>query len=279
MHLVRFDDARLGAVVGDEVIDITRVVPPSTREDERMRTLIADWSRLREPAEEALAAAQGGRPLKDVVLLAPLDAPTKIVAAPVNYRDHTAEMVELVGKQLIETYKGFLKAPSSIIGPNRVIQLPFADRRTDYEGELGLLIGRDARRVGRADALDYVFGYVPLLDMTIRGDEDRSFRKSADTFTPIGPGIVTADEIPDPAGLSLRLWLNGELRQDANTADLVWDVPMLIETYSRVMTLHAGDVIATGTPAGVGEVQAGDRIRLSIDRLPTLEMSVEARKS
>jgi 2-keto-4-pentenoate hydratase/2-oxohepta-3-ene-1,7-dioic acid hydratase in catechol pathway len=276
MHLVRFDDARLGAVVGDELIDITHVLPSSTREDERMRILITNWSQLHERAEDAVAAAVDGRPLKDVELLAPLDTPTKIVAAPVNYRDHTAEMVDLVGEQLIETYKGFLKAPSSIIGPNRVIRLPFADRRTDYEGELGLVIGRETRGVGRADALDYVFGYLPLLDMTIRGDEDRSFRKSVDTFTPIGPGIITADELPDPAGLSLRLWLNDELRQDANTADLVWDVPKLIETYSRVMTLHAGDVIATGTPAGVGEVHPGDHIRLAIDQLPVLEMRVAA---
>jgi 2-keto-4-pentenoate hydratase/2-oxohepta-3-ene-1,7-dioic acid hydratase in catechol pathway len=130
--------------------------------------------------------------------------------------------------------------------------------------------------VGQAHALDYVFGYVPLLDMTLRGDEDRSYRKSADTFTPIGPGIITADEVPDPAGLSLRLWLNGELRQDANTADLVWDVPKLIETYSQIMTLAPGDVVATGTPAGVGEVHAGDRIRLAIERLPELNMLVEA---
>jgi 2-keto-4-pentenoate hydratase/2-oxohepta-3-ene-1,7-dioic acid hydratase in catechol pathway len=275
MHLVRFDDSRLGAVVGDEVVDITHVVPESTPADGRMRALINAWPSVRDAAEQAVTAGVTVTALADVTLLAPLDAPTKIVAAPVNYRDHTAEMVDLVGEQLIETYKGFLKAPSSMIGPDMLIRLPLPDRRTDYEGELGLVIGRPARSVSRADALDYVFGYMPLLDMTIRGDEDRSFRKSADTFTPVGPGIITADEIPDPAGLSLRLWLNDELRQDANTADLVWDVPMLIEAYSRVMTLQTGDVIATGTPAGVGEVHPGDRIRLSIEHLPELEMHVE----
>jgi 2-keto-4-pentenoate hydratase/2-oxohepta-3-ene-1,7-dioic acid hydratase in catechol pathway len=128
--------------------------------------------------------------------------------------------------------------------------------------------------VPAAEALDYVFGYMPLLDMTVRGDEDRSFRKSADTFTPIGPALVTADEVPDPGQLRLRLWLNDELRQDAATADLVWGVPKLIETYSAVMTLNPGDVIATGTPAGVGSVSPGDRIRLSLDGVGTLEMRV-----
>jgi 2-keto-4-pentenoate hydratase/2-oxohepta-3-ene-1,7-dioic acid hydratase in catechol pathway len=110
--------------------------------------------------------------------------------------------------------------------------------------------------------------------MTVRGDEDRSLRKSADTFTPIGPAIVTADEVPDPGELRLRLWLNGELRQNACTSDLVWGVPKLIEEYSEWLTLEPGDLVATGTPAGVGRVRPGDRITLTIERVGTLEMAV-----
>lgn len=180
---------------------------------------------------------------------------------------------------MIEKFKGFLKAPSSVIGMHEAIEIPIEDRRTDYEGELGVVIGRSARRVRTREALGYVFGYVPLLDMTIRGEEDRSFRKSADTFTPLGPAIVTADEVGNPRDLRLKLWLNRQLRQDACTADMVWDVPTLIERYSEVMTLAPGDLIATGTPAGVGEVTAGDAIRLEIERVGTLEMKVAGEPS
>ena len=133
------------------------------------------------------------------------------------------------------------------------------------------------RRVTRAEALDHVFGYVPLLDITMRGDEDRSFRKSFDTFTPIGPEIVTAGQVGDPGELELELRLNGEVRQHANTADLLHDVPRLIERYSQVITLEPGDVIATGTPDGVGPLAAGDEIDLRISRVGHLKMRVSAR--
>ena len=121
----------------------------------------------------------------------------------------------------VATYAGFVEAPSSVVGPDRSIELPFPDRRVDYEGELGVVIGRRASRVSRSEGLDYVFGYVPLLDITMRGEEDRSFRKSFDTFTPIGPALVTADEVGDPGALELELRLNGELRQRASTRDLI----------------------------------------------------------
>ncbi len=142
-----------------------------------------------------------------------------------------------------------------------------ADRRVDQEGELALVIGRTARRVSGKDALSHVFGYTGLLDITMRGGEDRSARKSFDTFTPMGPVLVTADEFGNPDHVELRCWVSGELRQKASTRDLIWGVARLVSYASSVTTLHPGDVITTGTPAGVGPLTAGDTIRLELSGL------------
>ena len=275
MRLVLYEGGRLGAVRGEEIVDLTDLVPVGDGRIDRMRLAIERWSELEEDIAERISTQAAAVPLAEVSLSPPLPRPGKIVAAPANYREHTAEMVDLVGEQQIEQWVGFLKAPSSVIGPGDRIQIPIRGRRTDYEGELGVVVGHTARRVSEQDALAYVFGYVPLLDITIRGDEDRSFRKSADTFTPLGPAIVTADEVGEPDALGLRLWSDGDLRQDATTADLVWSVRKLIAAYSAVMTLEPGDLIATGTPAGVGPISPGTAIRLTIDRVGTLEVSVE----
>jgi 2-keto-4-pentenoate hydratase/2-oxohepta-3-ene-1,7-dioic acid hydratase in catechol pathway len=244
-----------------------------------MTALIAGWHEL---AGDAARLAETGPSLDRhaIVVRAPQPRPAKIVAAPVNYRLHQDEMggedgvYEGATVHDIDTYAGFIEAASSVVGPDRAIELPFQGRRFDYEGELGVVIGRTASKVGRDEALDHVFGYVPLLDITMRGEEDRSFRKSFDTFTPIGPEIVTADEVGDPGALELELWLNGELRQRARTADLIHDVRRLIERYSEVMTLEAGDLIATGTPDGVGPIAPGDEIDLRISRVGRLRMRV-----
>jgi 2-keto-4-pentenoate hydratase/2-oxohepta-3-ene-1,7-dioic acid hydratase in catechol pathway len=271
VRLVRYGDEQVGCVLGGLVVDVTAAIPASANP---MRTLIESWEELAGPvAERAAAGAAAGTPPAEAGLLAPL-RPEKVLAAPANYRDHTAEMVELVGTQVIERFKGFLKSPSSVVGPGSDVVLPFHDRRFDYEGELGVVIGRRARGVAASAAFEHVFGYLPLLDMTMRGEEDRSFRKSFDTFTPIGPELVTADEVTDAGDLELKLWRNDELLQDANTSDLVWDIPKLIEVYSSVITLEPGDVIATGTPAGIGPVTDGDRLRLTIAEVGTLEVSV-----
>jgi 2-keto-4-pentenoate hydratase/2-oxohepta-3-ene-1,7-dioic acid hydratase in catechol pathway len=281
MRLSVFDDLRLAAWANDDaLVDLTSLVDAHTPPARRMSALIAGWDRLAERAADAVE--RGPRiPACDVTLRAPQPEPSKIVAAPVNYHLHREEMGAVYAGQAIatiETYAGFCKAPTSVIGPDSAIELPFADRRTDYEGELGVVIGPRARRVGRDDALTHVFGYVPLLDITLRGPEDRSFRKSFDTFTPIGPWIVTADEVGDPGDLSFELRLNGELRQQATTADLIYDVPRLIELYSLAMTLLPGDLIATGTPHGVGAIEGGDEIELRIDRVGTLRARVTARE-
>jgi 2-keto-4-pentenoate hydratase/2-oxohepta-3-ene-1,7-dioic acid hydratase in catechol pathway len=254
---------RAGVLRGDDVFDVSRGAGA-------MRTLIAacggDPARV---TPEASASAAIG----EVTLLPPVTDPSKIVAAPVNYFDHKAEMNESAH---IDSLGVFLKAPSSLTGQGARIRLPYTDRRFDQEGELALVIGRTARDVAAADADAYIFGYTCLLDITMRGGEDRSTRKSFDTFTPMGPALVTRDEIGDLADLRLTCSVNGVLRQDADIKDLIWDVPALVEYVSSVMTLFPGDVISTGTPAGVGQIFDGDRVGVSITRIGALAVEVSA---
>jgi len=259
MRLVSYNDGRVGCLTGDRVIPLP---------DRTMREMIASWN----AGKMTVPAREEGIPLRDIRLRVPIADPSKIIAAPVNYRDHQAEMN-------VDTQIGalgfFLKAPSSLLDPGGTIQLPYHDRRFDQEGELALVIGRTARRVAEQDALSYVFGYTGLLDITMRGGEDRSTRKSFDTFTPMGPVLVTADEFGDPGDVELRCWVAGDLRQKASTRDLIWDVPRLVSYASSVTTLYPGDVITTGTPAGVGPLSAGDTIRLELSGLGLdLEASV-----
>jgi 2-keto-4-pentenoate hydratase/2-oxohepta-3-ene-1,7-dioic acid hydratase in catechol pathway len=251
VRLVSYDDGRVGCLAGD------RVIPLRAR---AMRDAIACW----EAGEPAVQEHGDGIPLRDVRLRVPVADPSKIIAAPVNYRDHQAEMSS---DAQVGALGFFLKAPSSLLDPGGTIRLPYHDRRFDQEGELALVIGRTARRVSERDALSYVFGYTGLLDITMRGGEDRSTRKSFDTFTPMGPTLVTADELGDPGEVGLRCWVSGDLRQNANTRDLIWGVARLVSYASSVMTLHPGDVITTGTPAGVGPLADGDTIRLELSGL------------
>jgi 2-keto-4-pentenoate hydratase/2-oxohepta-3-ene-1,7-dioic acid hydratase in catechol pathway len=251
MRLVSYDDGRVGCLTGDRVIRL----PFRT-----MRDAIKSWS----AGELLVPEREDGIPLRDVRLRVPVANPSKIIAAPVNYRDHQAEMN-------VDTQVGalgfFLKAPSSLLGPGGTVQLPYHDRRFDQEGELALVIGRTARDISEQEALSHVFGYTGLLDITMRGGEDRSMRKSFDTFTPMGPVLVTADEFGDPDEVELRCWVSGKLRQKASTRDLIWGVARLVSYASSVATLYPGDVISTGTPAGVGPITAGDTIRLELSGL------------
>ncbi|MDT3442168.1 MULTISPECIES: fumarylacetoacetate hydrolase family protein [unclassified Pseudofrankia] len=225
-----------------------------------------DWARLAIAAESA--------PVADIVTpLAPVPDPSKVVAAPVNYRDHQSEMNEDIA---VDALGVFLKAPSSLIGDSGTVRLPYHDRRFDQEGELAVIIGQPASHVSEAGALNVIAGYTCLLDMTMRGGEDRSVRKSFDTFTPAGPYLVTADEVGDPAELELRTWVGGQLRQRADLADLIWSVPRLIAYISSVMQLQPGDLIATGTPAGVGEVCDGQDIAVEITRVGRLQVTVSS---
>jgi 2-keto-4-pentenoate hydratase/2-oxohepta-3-ene-1,7-dioic acid hydratase in catechol pathway len=281
MRLAVFDDSRLGLLQDEQVVDVSDLVGAGAGDWPPVFLLraIAGFDRLRPRLEEA-ARTRPGVPLGQVQLRAPVVFPNKVIAAPVNYRAHVEEMRPLIKGELhaIDKYGVFLKAPSSVVGPGATVELPFPDRRTDHEVELGVVIGRTARDVAAADAMRYVFGYTGVMDITVRGEEDRSTRKSFDTFTPVGPVLVTADEIPDPHGLQLQLWVNGERRQNGNTRDMIWNVPRLIEYASHVMTLHPGDLFSTGTPEGVGPLTPGDEVTLEIERIGRMSVRVDLRK-
>jgi len=170
----------------------------------------------------------------------------------------------------------FLKASSSLVGPGEGIAVRKPDRRTDHEVELAFVIGRRASNVSRVDALQYVAGYAIGLDITIRGSEDRSLRKSPDSYSVLGPWLVTADEIPDPGTLDLEISVNGQQRQQSNTRYLILGVAELIELASSFYTLEPGDVVFTGTPEGVSPIEPGDRIVATIERVGTMEVAVRA---
>ncbi|TAN22907.1 MAG: FAA hydrolase family protein [Actinomycetota bacterium] len=235
-----------------------------------MRGVIESFSELRGRLAE-FEMSGGGQSFGSVTLSAPVLEPSKIVAAPVNYLDHMEEMHQL---SHIDSLGVFLKAPSSLIGHGGTVHLPYNNRRFDQEGELCFVVGKPARNVKVEEADDYIFGYSVLLDITMRGGEDRSTRKSFDTFTPMGPWIVTADEIRSVDDLELRCWVNGVLRQDAKISELIWGVPELLAYVSSVMTLYPGDVISTGTPKGVGPIGDGDEIVAEVSQVGRLSVSV-----
>lgn len=209
--------------------------------------------------------------IDEVFFDAPIPDPGKIVAAPVNYLDHQAEMNE---DAHIDALGFFLKSPTSVLEPGGTVQLPYTDRRFDQEGELALIIGKEASNISVEDAADVIAGYTLLLDMTMRGGEDRSTRKSFDTFTPMGPYMVTPDEIGSLEDLTLRCWVGGELRQDADIKDLIWGVPEFISYASSVTRLLPGDILTTGTPAGIGRVSHGQNVALEITGLGRLEVDI-----
>jgi 2-keto-4-pentenoate hydratase/2-oxohepta-3-ene-1,7-dioic acid hydratase in catechol pathway len=281
VRIVVFDDSRLGLLRDGAVVDVSDLVGAGGADWPPVFLLraIADFDRLRPRLLDVLER-RPGTPLDRVRLRAPVVFPSKVIAAPVNYRLHIEEMRPLIKGELhaIERYGVFLKAPSSVVGPEATIELPFPDRRTDHEVELGVVIGRPARNVAMADAMRHVFGYTGVMDITVRGDEDRSTRKSFDTFTPVGPVLVTADEISDPHALQLQLWVNGERRQNGNTRDMIWNVPRLVEYASHVMTLNPGDLLSTGTPDGVGPLRPGDQVTMEVERVGRLSVRVELRK-
>ena len=264
MKICRFDDNRVGVVRGDQVIDIT-----TTAGDALVPPLPANLDGLPK------------KPLSAVKLLSPVRNPGKIIAAPVNYKAHIEEMKKAnisPGFNIWDIEKAglFLKATSSLIGPSQGIEQRFLDRRTDHEVELVFVMGKKASGVRKEEALNYVAGYCLGLDVTVRGSEDRSFRKSMDTYTVLGPWLTTADEIPDPQRVQLTLRQNGEVRQDTNTSDMLWDVARLIEFATRFYTLHPGDVFFTGTPSGVSPIRPGDRLVASSPELGTMEVLVRA---
>ena len=280
MKLCRFDHDRIGLVEEGQVFDVTdqfnRHPPwPAPPGD----WIIGQAGAILEVLKTE-TSWRVGRPLAEVRLDSPVAAPGKIIGAPINYRAHIdeahADQGIGFGRAFVDLkdHGLFLKAQSSLIGPADEVRLRFPERRSDHEVELVVVIGREASQVSRDQALDHVFGYAVGLDMTVRGPEWPVFRKSGDTYCVLGPWIVTADEIPDPNALDLELTVNGEVRQKANTAQLIHDVQALIEYASSFYTLYPGDLIFTGTPEGVSQVMPGDVMEAGVQGIGVMQVKV-----
>ena len=282
MRICRFGDDRLGVVIGDKVHDVTEIqseVRAQTPYTAKCDAVIAALPRIKDRLLEA-AAKVPGVDVSSVELLSPVARVPKIVAAPTNYQDHIVEMQpgrDATGN--MHTAKigtDGLKAPTSLVGPSEGVPVRFPERRTDHELELVVVMGKQCTNVTQDDALNYVAGYSLGLDMTIRGPEDRSFRKSPDGYAVLGPWMVTADEIPNPADVPLELKVNGETRQKTNSAYLIYSVRRLIEFATSFYTLYPGDVIYTGTCAGVGPVKPADVITLESPLIGRMDVPVRA---
>ena len=282
MKVCRFDANRLGVVEGDSVADVTEAlhaIPPLPYPPPRGDPLLLHFDAVCVAATALLPQARR-LPLGSVRLLSPVVAPPRIIAAPVNYLLHQAEANADGGVNFVKDVKTiaeyglFLKSSSALVGPAQGVKIDFPNRRNDHEIELVAVIGREGRDIARDRALDYIAGYAIGLDMTLRGPEDRSLRKSLDTFAVLGPWLTTRDEVPDPNDLRLSLDVNGESRQNASTRDLIFNVQRLVEYASSFYRLYPGDLIYTGTPEGVGPVVPGDIMSCRIDRLGSMQVAV-----
>ena len=283
MKLCRFGENRYGVVRDGQVYDITEhiaravVAAPLQRGDAVIANLAAI---VRQVEGAALGAAVG--PANGVKFLSPVLNPTKIIGAPVNYEAHIAESEADPGITFnhavarIDKAGLFLKATSALVGPSEGVAVRFSDRRTDHEIELGVVIGRECANVAEARALDVVAGYAIALDMTVRGTEDRSFRKSIDTYAVLGPWLVTPDELPEPDSVDFTLKVNGAVRQQSNTRHLIFKTRKLIAWASNWYTLYPGDIIMTGTPEGVGPVGPGDVMDCEMQYIGSMQVDVRA---
>jgi 2-keto-4-pentenoate hydratase/2-oxohepta-3-ene-1,7-dioic acid hydratase in catechol pathway len=283
MKLARYDDDRLGVVRGELVHDVTaaqteiRASAPYAMKGDAVIAALAQWrARI-----EEMAAKAPGRPVSSVRLLSPVARPSKLVAAPTNYKAHIEEMAARAASANLKPSPAigaaglFLKANSSLVGPSEGVAIRFPERRNEHEVELAIIFGKAGSDIPREKALDYVAGYCIGLDMTARGQEDRSFRKSIDSYSVLGPWMVTADEIADPDNVPLEIAVNGELKQRSNTSQLIYDCRKLIEWGSTFYTFYPGDVLFTGTPEGVSPVKPGD---VMVARIPSIgEMAVPVR--
>jgi 2-keto-4-pentenoate hydratase/2-oxohepta-3-ene-1,7-dioic acid hydratase in catechol pathway len=279
MRLITYkakNDARLGLLRDDHVIDLATASDGRLPSD--MRTFLQQGENAMRLARQVGENAAASSALSEVALLAPIPNPSKVVAIGLNYMDHCREQnIKPPEMPII-----FAKFPNAVVGPGAMIRWdPALTQQVDYEVELAVVMGRTAQRVSAAEALDYVAGYTICNDVSARdlqfGDRQWVRGKSLDTFCPLGPWLVTRDEIPDPQDLSLRCTLNGQVMQDSTTAEMIFGVTTLIEFISRAFTLLPGDVIATGTPDGVGVFRSpqvfmknGDVVTLEVEGLGQL---------
>ncbi|WP_233809577.1 fumarylacetoacetate hydrolase family protein [Paraburkholderia sp. HP33-1] len=280
MKLCWFNNNRLGVVVGDEVLDVTEALlalPKPHYPENYGDPLIAHLGEVKSAIED-LHEQVPRYPVSGSMFLSPVACPSKIIGVPVNYSDHVREAKD---NPVFKQYEGgveeqglFLKASSSLVGCSHGVQLRFPERETHHEIELGVVIGMRASHVSEKDALSYVAGYAIALDMTIRGNEDRSFRKSVDSYSVLGPWLTTVDEIADPQALALSLSVNGSVRQQSNTSNMIMGIARQISWASSYYTLLPGDIIMTGTCEGVGRVVAGDVMQATIEGLGSITVEV-----
>lgn len=269
---------RIGIVDGDDVVDLSAADAAAPTE---MGALLAAGTPDFEALRAVSSKSSSRLPLGTIRLHAPILRPSKILAVGLNYADH----VEEAGMKRPEIPMIFNKQSTSVTGPADPFHRPRISDKLDYEGELAVVIGRHARHVPRERAHEVIAGYTICNDVSVRDWQMRSatftMGKSFDTHCPLGPWIVTADELPNPHDLAIRTWVNGELRQDSNTRHLIFDCFSLVEHLSTAFTLEPGDVIPTGTPGGVGSTMkprrylvAGDVVRIEIEGIGTIENTV-----
>jgi len=295
MRLVTFQAAdgaaRLGAVVGEQVIDLGQASGGSVPSD--MVAFIEGGSSALGRAREILSTDPAGVPLGSVRLLAPIPRPRRnVFCVGLNYKNHAAETARANGQELVlpQYASLFSKPPSCVIGPDAAIEFaPAQSEKIDWEVELTIVIGPGGRDIPVASAFEHIFGYtvgndVSARDLQMRHGGQYFKGKSLDTFAPIGPWIVTADEIPDPGALGIRLRVNGVEKQNSNTSGLIFDVPTIVSVLSEGMTLEAGDLILTGTPEGVGFARTppeflkdGDVVECEVDDIGVLRNPVRTR--
>jgi len=278
MKFIAYNNGHIGICVTEHAyVEITDIagVTPGAWPPVQMVQFISRFDELRNDLENRIKTGER-KSLADIRLDSPVTWPNKVVAFPANYHAHIDEMKEgLISKFKASGQGFFLKSNSSLSGPADPIVLPpISGREIHHEAEMAIIIGKGGRGISKENALEHIFGYSCLLDIVVRGKEERVMRKSFDTFCPLGPWIVTRDEVRNPDALNLQLTVNGELRQQANTRDLIVDIPSMIEMASAVMTLEPGDVIATGTPAGVAKIVASDKLKITIESVGSMEINV-----
>jgi 2-keto-4-pentenoate hydratase/2-oxohepta-3-ene-1,7-dioic acid hydratase in catechol pathway len=281
MKICRFNHDRLGLVLGNEVADVTTAlegIPAQRWPLPQGDVLIRHWPEIASRIDGLLkTAVRHG--LDDVSLQSPITNPSKVIGIARNRRGLANEKLDLGGtsgnqRQDADPIQMFIKAPSAIAGPADGVHLRFPERRTDPEAELTIIIGRSGTQIAEADAIDHVFGYCIGLDMTLRGKESPSSRKSIDTFAVLGPWIVTRDEMADPDSVGTKFELNGHVTQQSNTRDLAFNIRQIIAHASQFYTLHPGDAIMVGTPVGFEPVKPGDVMVATFEGIGRMEVAV-----